>query len=94
MNADRIISGYHLVMTCGACPEQYDVFFEDVQVGYLRLRHGYFTARCPDSSGDLVYEAEPHGDGIFEYDEREGYLEKALAAIGEWIKGHQRKEVK
>jgi len=26
--------------TCGACPEQYDVFLEGENVGYMRLRHG------------------------------------------------------
>ena len=31
-----------LVKTCGACPEQYDAYFEGYQVGYLRLRHGTF----------------------------------------------------
>ena len=31
-----------LIQTCGACPEQYDAFIGEEQVGYLRLRHGYF----------------------------------------------------
>jgi len=38
------INGYKLVLTCGACPEQYDVFKNGQQVGYLRLRHGFFSA--------------------------------------------------
>ena len=63
-----------LVQTCGACPEQYDAFIDGKQVGYLRLRHGYFTVQYPNVGGELVYEAETKGDGLFEDDEREGHL--------------------
>lgn len=70
-----------LVQTCGACPEQYDAFIDGELVGYLRLRHGYFTVQYPNVSGELVYSAEPKGDGIFEYEEREGYLAAARLAI-------------
>lgn len=70
-----------LVQTCGACPEQYDVIFNGEKVGYLRLRHGCFTVRYPDCTGELIYEDYPKGDGIFEPDEREIYLEKAIEAI-------------
>lgn len=66
-----------LVKTCEACPEQYDAFIGDKLVGYLRLRHGYFTVQYPNSSGEVVYEAEPKGDGLFEDEEREGYLAAA-----------------
>lgn len=75
------INGYELRMTCGACPEQYDVFKNGSQVGYLRLRHGYFYASVPDASGKIVYEAEPKGDGIFGYEERQYYLNQAINAI-------------
>ena len=70
-----------LVQTCGACPEQYDVFEGDELVGYLRLRHGYFEARYGGVEGPVVYVAATRGDGIFEPDEREYHLEKALSAI-------------
>lgn len=75
------INGCELVETCGACPEQYDVFYKDELIGYLRLRHGYFYAAHPDSSGVKVYEAWPEGDGIFYLDEREGYLTNAVNAL-------------
>jgi hypothetical protein len=71
--------------TCGACPEQYDAYLGDEKVGYLRLRHGYFTVTCPWVGGKLVYEAQPRGDGLFEYEERDRYLEAACAAILGWI---------
>jgi hypothetical protein len=76
-----------LVMTCGACPEQYDAYDGDEQVGYLRLRHGLFYVECPGNSlHDVrVYEAHPYGDGIFDSDERDYYLRFAVKAINEWI---------
>lgn len=77
------INGYELKMTCGACPEQYDVFKNGSQVGYLRLRHGYFYASVPGAGGKRVYEAEPKGDGVFKDHERRYYLEEAVNAIAE-----------
>lgn len=70
----------------GACPEQYDVFLDGKQVGYVRLRHGDMTVECPDCGGNLVYEASPRGDGDF-YDEaeRDYYLRFAGAAILKWV---------
>lgn len=78
----RIIDGYALIETCGACPEQYDVYSRSGQLcGYLRLRHGIFTADYPKCGGEEVYSAEPRGDGCFFEEEREKYLTKAIAAI-------------
>ena len=75
------INGYHLKMTCEACPEQYDVFKDGEQVGYLRLRHGYFTAETPKCGGKMVYESYPAGSGSFHEDERSFYLTGAIKAI-------------
>lgn len=76
-----MIDGLRLVCTCGACPEQYDVFDGDTQVGYLRLRHGSFRADVPDCGGKTVYAAHTQGDGVFYDDERMHYLTEAVAAI-------------
>ena len=78
---DEEQSNLRLVETCGACPEQYDVFDGEKLVGYLRLRHGYFQARFGDVDGPVVYDAHTRGDGMFERDEREYHLEKAKSAI-------------
>jgi len=80
------IDGYTLELTCGACPEQYDVFRHGHKVAYLRLRHGEFRADVPDCGDTTVFEAEPQGDGSFEDDERERFLRQAIAAIHEWRK--------
>lgn len=75
-------SEINLVITCGACPEQYDAFDAGGnQVGYLRLRHGAFSVECPDVGGEFVYQAYPNGDGMFTEDERDFYLEAAKEAI-------------
>lgn len=70
-----------LILTCSACPEQYDVMRDGVQIGYLRLRHGEFRADYPECGGETVYEAEPEGDGCFEAHERERYLTAAVRAL-------------
>jgi hypothetical protein len=81
MKNELMIDGCRVVLTCSACPEQYDVYQNDVQIGYLRLRHGYFRADYPDCGSRTVYEAEPAGDGMFEEHERERYLAEAVAAL-------------
>lgn len=75
-----------LILTCHACPEQYDVFVDDRRVGYLRLRNGEFRADYPDCGGETVYEAAPQGDGIFEADERGTYIGLAVEALAERAK--------
>lgn len=79
-----MIHGYRLEKTCSACPEQYDVFANDQQVAYFRLRHGHFYAACPDVGGDIVYEADPKGDGLFDDEERVKYLTEAILAVQEY----------
>lgn len=78
---DREILGLSLVLTCPGCPEQYDVFDGDKQVGYLRLRWGEFTVNYPDVRGEEIFSAEPDGDGNFTDQERDYYLLKACHAI-------------
>lgn len=64
-------------LTCGACPEQYNVYLDGLQIGYLRLRHGNFRADYKYCGGETVYFARPKGDGIFDDNERLDYLRKA-----------------
>ncbi len=67
-----------LVLTCGACPEQYDGYIDGECVAYLRLRHGTFRA---EYRGNTVFSGNPNGDGLFESGERNYWLEKASQAI-------------
>jgi hypothetical protein len=69
-----------LDQTCGACPEQYDVYIdgEDDPSGYMRLRHGHFRA---EYLGETVFTGDPRGDGCFEFGERDEWLNKACHAI-------------
>lgn len=78
---------FRLELTCGACPEQYDVYDRDTgeKVAYLRLRHGHFRAEWPYDDGNIVYEADTKGDGVFEDDERPIHIGKALIAVREAI---------
>ncbi len=74
-------NGLELKMTCGACPEQYDVFKDGKQVAYYRLRHGEFRVDYPECGGETIYEAEPSGDGIFDDNERLVYLSRAMRQV-------------
>lgn len=79
---DEEIGGFKLICTCGACPEQYDVFDSSgKKVGYLRLRHGRFRADFGDCGGETVYESQTRGDGVFDDDERMVELGRAVEAI-------------
>ncbi len=84
--------GIELHQTCGACPEQYDAYKDGVQCGYLRLRHGYFSVETTDHERRLVYEANPEGDGIFLYDERDGYLNTACRLLSEQSENNYKKK--
>lgn len=78
------VEGCTLKCVCGACPEAYEVFdAEGEQVGYLRLRHGWFRADYPFANGEIVYESRPKGDGIFDEGERMEELAKAVRALNE-----------
>lgn len=70
-----------LVQTCNACPEQYDAFIDGKQVGYLRVRWGYFSVRYPNAAGEEIYGTDIKGDGLFDWDEREGQLAAARLRI-------------
>lgn len=91
---ERTIKGITLKLTCGACPEQYDAYKGSKIVGYLRLRHGSFYVDFPECGGETIYEAEPKGDGMFESEERETYLTKAIDAILEALKTYKNKNAK
>lgn len=78
-----------LIQTCEACPEQYDAMLNGEQVGYLRLRWGWFTVTCPDVGGKEVYEKRTgHGlAGMFENGaQRKKQLKKARKAIAKWVR--------
>lgn len=48
-------ANFEFYCTCYACPEQYDVFLEGKQVGYVRLRWGGLRCDYPDYSGETLY---------------------------------------
>ena len=74
---------FKLIQTCGACPEQYDIYLEDndKRVGYMRLRHSHFYVNHI-STYQTVYNSWVNGDGIFENEqERHKYISLGLEAI-------------
>lgn len=75
---DITIRDYCFQQTCGACPEQYDVFVGDKQVAYVRLRWDRLRVDVPDYGGDTIYVHHFDDDGykgVFDSeDERIKYL--------------------
>lgn len=81
---ERFVEGLRFVLTCVACPEQYDVYDGEEQVGYVRLRSGKLRVDVPDCGGDtvLVNGDQTVGDGDFETEElRDIWLMRAALAI-------------
>ena len=78
------VKGLFFKKTCAACPEQYDVFKDGEQVGYVRLRHGCLRVDAP-SCGDqtILYSEGVIGDGEFEESEREQWLNTIADKIHE-----------
>ena len=79
------MSKYRFEMTCGACPEQYDVFDENNnQVAYVRLRHGHLRVDAPDCGDKTIYEYSfpDSWKGCFDdFEEREHYFKIIEEAI-------------
>lgn len=83
-----IINGLNFRLTCEVAPEQYDVYKDGEQVGYVRLRWGCLTCYVPDYGDKIVYEAEFDDGflGCFEDEEqRIEHLEMCAKAILEEI---------
>lgn len=85
------IGPYSFMQTCMVCPEQYDVFDEDGnQVAYVRLRHGYLSATCPDVEGVPVWFADLGDEaGCFRSDKERAYY---LDRIAREIRYHYERE--
>lgn len=62
-SSNVLIEGLLFEQTCFACPEQYDVFLENEQIGYVRLRWGHLSASYPDVGGADVYSTVIGVDG-------------------------------
>lgn len=82
---------FRLDRTCFACPEQYDLYYNDEPVGYFRLRHGVFTVEYPYCGGELLLEVYPKGDGIFETFERDKYLNMGIDVVAKRMGENERK---
>lgn len=70
------IKGLDFDCTCGARPEQYDVYDnKGNQVGYVRLRWGYLRCDYKDVLGETIYCAEIGNDFTGEFENQEQRME-------------------
>lgn len=87
---EQTIKGLRFICTCEACPEQYEVFDGDKQVGYVKLRWGQLRVDYPDVRMETIYDYdfETEFKGYFDnQDEREHYLN----IIADKINQHHKK---
>lgn len=70
---------YRLELTCGANPEQYDVYIDNRYVGYMKLKNGHF--HVIDAGGNCVYKTRPHGENCFKDNERVMHLNAGCRAF-------------
>lgn len=85
---ETIINGCRFVCTCSMCPEQYDVFFNDQYVAYVRKRHGHLAAHPVidhEIQWDEEFYSEDSGDP---YDGVIENREDTLKNIAREIKKH------
>jgi hypothetical protein len=76
------ILGINFVESCYACPESYDAYLEDKNIGYAKLRRGFFYVEYPNIGGTVVFEGHPRGDGRFTDDsDREHFMTHAARAL-------------
>ena len=83
---DYVIQGLDFIGTCGSFPEQYDVVWTDngvkYQVGYVRLRGGYFAAYFLSRAPLFTKQFEVGHRGSFDDEEtRLNYLGVAAKVI-------------
>lgn len=88
--ADFRINGLWFKLTCGACPEQYDVFRGDEQIAYVRLRFGRLRVDAPDVGGETIY-IRDFDDGYKGMFADEAERVKYLTEISEVIGNHYSK---
>lgn len=79
-----------LFKTCEACPEQYEVYNEGENIGYIRYRRGWLKAN-PIINGEYLFDEnvveEQIGDqydGILPEDSREVLLKNCITKIVEY----------
>lgn len=53
MSGNVHLGPFTFVLTCPACPEQYDMYADGVVVGYVRLRSGALRAHTQTDTTDL-----------------------------------------
>ena len=83
---DYVIQDLEFIGTCGSFPEQYDVVWTDnrvrYQVGYVRLRGGYFAVYFNDVTSEVI--PAPIFSHVFEVGNRGAFddEETRLAYLG------------
>ena len=99
-NENPVIAGIRFDLTCGQCPEQYDLFKDGVQVGYVHLRGGDLYVSVPDAGleSKVIYSHHFDGEenqwkGCFDSkEERARFFVDIANAVNKWLEDEKSKE--
>ena len=81
------------IKTCNWCPEQYDIFDEEKQVAYMRVKYGICECYVPDADGTIVYLSYIKGRGEFiDDEERQLHFKNAAKCIQNYYDKKERNE--
>lgn len=83
----RIPEGFTVRLTCVACPEQWDIAYDGVPIGYLRCRGSRWSLWYPDVGDECLIAEDWHPErGPYESnfdDERPEIFGRVFAALVE-----------
>lgn len=80
---------------CSDYPEAYNLFIQDKEVGYLKVRGGIFSVEY-DLTSKIIFTTVVDGDGCFCDHERDYFLRKGIKEVilfhHKWINAYDEKE--
>lgn len=80
---------------CSDYPEAYNLFIQDKEVGYLKVRGGIFTVEY-DLTSQIIFTIRVDGDGCFCDYERDFFLRKGIKEVilfhHNWINNYKEAE--
>jgi hypothetical protein len=83
-----------LRMTCDQCPEQYDMYLNDIHLGRVHLRHGCMSVTIAHADGtdhEIFYDEPLGAEGKFVDDsQRKLYLNDIKKAAMDWVRNNER----
>lgn len=95
-----IINGLTFILTSVGCPEQYEIFKDENQVGYVRIRSGWFRIDYPkhkyEKGSKTIFEKQVSVNmlkGQFNRSERAYYLKLTADLINYRLEKYEQQTI-